>query len=70
MNELRGFSAIIIVDERIYIFGGDYTANAEYYDIIKNTWTNIQPLPDAREVCGDAYCNGSIYVGGGYCRDS
>lgn len=76
----RHLSAIVKVENRIYIFGGigtcfldDYldiysdekNENAEYYDITKDKWYKIAPLPNLRYYCGATYYNGNIYIGGG-----
>ena len=84
MNTLRQCSAIVKVEHRIYIFGGEkrtrnwwrnresyleFADDVEYYDLICDRWVNVASLPQSRNMCGAAYYKGGIFLGGGYCEN-
>jgi len=61
----------VYVPQRIYVIGTGYdfetlTLHSSVYDPISNTWSNIKPLPTARDGFGVAIVDDVLYVIGGY----
>ena len=58
------------IGKKIYVCGGygvDERLNLlEVYDCENNTWTELAPMPNARDDIGMTTLNGNIYVAGGY----
>lgn len=64
--------ASCVLDEKIYIIGGqrknysDYLDIVEVYDPHTNTWTSKAPMPELRDGACAAAVGGKVYVIGGF----
>ena len=67
------YSALGVVDDRIYKLGGGIANNpfddAWVYDVGADTWTELDALPEADHGPAGAALDGLIYVMGGYLPD-
>lgn len=74
MPTARGGVATGIVEDKIYIFGGEGNPangsrgvfpNNEVYDTRKNTWEELAPMPVPRHGTGAVAVKGVVYIPGG-----
>jgi len=64
----RFYSGTIVVDDQLWIMGGEWTYSVEVFDLETETWdtTPHAPMPSMRTGFGIAHYNGKIYCMGGY----
>jgi N-acetylneuraminic acid mutarotase len=69
MPTRRGGLSAAVLDERIYVFGGETSTSVfddtERYDPASNGWSALAALPTARHGLAAAALHGRIYVIGG-----
>ena len=77
MPTSRAGGAAAVLDDRIYVFGGEGNPisatgvfdDAESYDAATDSWSIHAPMPTPRHGSGAAALMGRIYVLGGANRD-
>ena len=66
IKQHRENASCVIVDERIYVFGGyhdsTFLGQCEVYDIEKNSWSEITPLSAPRYQTGAAVIDRYMFV--------
>ena len=66
MNTPRSNFAIVSVKEKIFAIGGDkFLKKGEFYDIKKDKWVDITPMPIKRQHIFGDISDDNIYVAGG-----
>lgn len=69
MKQCRYYAATATQDYSIYIIGGQdcgFGLNiVEKYDVLRNKWESLSPLPISVHGCGAAFVNSRLYLVGG-----
>lgn len=69
MKQCRYYAAIATLDYSVYIIGGQdcgFGLNiVEKYDVLRNRWESLSPLPISVHGCGAAFVNSRLYLVGG-----
>lgn len=66
----RAYSAAVVINDSIYVVGGQdgdngITKTVEQYSIAKNAWTTVKPMNAKRECAAAVSANGQLMVLGG-----
>ncbi|XP_068231439.1 kelch-like protein diablo isoform X2 [Palaemon carinicauda] len=69
MNDARAYCAVATYNNLVYVIGGQtnnsFLASVERFNIRKNKWDKLSPLPLAIHGTAAAFLDGSLYVAGG-----
>jgi N-acetylneuraminic acid mutarotase len=66
MPTARGVTSAVVVNEKIYVIGGEESPTVEVYDPSTDTWAVQTRLPSHRVWFSSCVVDGIIYVIGGY----
>jgi len=66
LSTVRDMTAAAVVNNKIYLIGGNLSTLNEEYDPVTDTWTTKAPMLTGRRYPGAAVINNKIYVIGGF----
>eukprot|EP00035_Acanthoeca_spectabilis_P013217 m.243039 g.243039 ORF g.243039 m.243039 type:complete len:112 (+) comp15832_c0_seq2:1664-1999(+) len=59
-----GAAASILSDGRVLVAGGDVNSSAEVYDPTSDSWSAVDPMPEARRLFGAALTDHGVVLAG------